>query len=164
MFHNSINIFLCLSYFMWIIFILNWDYPHTILYILYSHLPFLQFLIYAWFHVLFPCQRLLYPSGVIFTSRTHLIVWTKSQTHHGYLYNNARSHSPPFSTGQDIGDYSSLWTAKELLVARSKRVVSLLAYQLPRDIQEEVKAEVVEIDDDLRHSDSHKLLFPLRRS
>ena len=44
-----------------------------------------------------------------------------------------------------------------------KHVGSLLAAQLPRDIQTRVKAEVTDIDDGLEHEHAHKLIRTVKK-
>ena len=65
--------------------------------------------------------------------------------------------------GQDITEY--FFTLKRKATYASlglKHVASLLAAQLPRDIQTRIKVEVAGIHDDLEHEDAHKLIRTVR--
>ena len=61
--------------------------------------------------------------------------------------------------GQGIGEY--FFTLKRKATYAKlwlKHVASLLAAQLPRDIQTRIKAEITDIDDGLEHEHAHKLI------
>ena len=68
----------------------------------------------------------------------------------------SRLHWQP---GQDIDEYFfSLKRKATYAKLGLKHVASLLAVQVPRDVQTKIKAEVTGINDSLEHADAHKLI------
>ena len=68
----------------------------------------------------------------------------------------SRLHWQP---GQDIGEYFfSLKRKATYAKLGLKHVASLLAAQVPRDVQTRIKADVTGINDSLEHADAHKLI------
>ena len=101
----------------------------------------------------------------------------KAETLEGALSSLAQLLDPPMDTftamqevnrlnwqlGQDIADY--FFTLKRKATYASlglKHVASLLASELPRDIQTRIKTEVAGINDSLEHEDAHKLIRTVR--
>ena len=72
----------------------------------------------------------------------------------------SRLHWQP---GQDIGEHFFLLKRKATYAKLGlKHVASLLAAQVPRDVQTRVKAKVTGINDSLEHEDAHKLILSVR--
>ena len=65
--------------------------------------------------------------------------------------------------GQNIGEFFFTLKRKAAYAKLGlKHVASIMAGQLSREIQNKIKGNITEIDDDLEHADAHKLLRTIK--
>ena len=64
--------------------------------------------------------------------------------------------------GQEIGEFFILKRKATYAKLGLKHVTSILAAQLPREVQNRVKADITDISDDLEHEDDHKLICTVK--